>query len=95
MPPARTRIVLGAVLCLLVVGVVAVLYQVDLRQLDAVDHDLGAGPQGWTYRHVGVQHFLLFVEAVFATIPMTIYTVVAAGLLVWRDTRAQPCGPSA
>ena len=36
--------------------------------LDAVDHDLGAGPQGWTYRHVGVQHFLLFVAVAFATI---------------------------
>jgi YegS/Rv2252/BmrU family lipid kinase len=82
--PARSRILLGAVLCLLVVGVVALLYQVDLRQLDAVDRDLGAGPQEWTYRHVGAQHFLLFVEAAFATIPMTIYTAVAAGLLAWR-----------
>ena len=44
--PARARIVLGAVLCLLVVGVVAVLYQVDLRQLDAVDRRPGRRAAG-------------------------------------------------
>ena len=63
---------------------IAVLYKVDLRGLDSVDRDLGTGPQGWTYRHVGAQHFLLFVEAAFATVPMTIYTVGRRGPARWR-----------
>ena len=68
--PARTRILLGAVLLPARGGC---WWRCSTRwtcaQLDAVDHDLGAGPQEWTYRHVGAQHFLLFVEAAFATIP--------------------------
>jgi YegS/Rv2252/BmrU family lipid kinase len=82
--PSRSRILLGAALCLLVVALITLLYQVDLRGLDAVDRDLGSGPQGWTYRHPAATHFFLFVEAAFATIPMTVYTLVAAGLLAWR-----------
>ena len=55
-----------------------------MRGLDALDNDLGSGPQGWTYRHPAAQQFFLFVEVAFSTVPMTIYTVVTAALLVWR-----------
>ncbi len=80
----RYRLLAGAALCLLVVVLLTVLYKADVRDLDHLDNELGSGPQGWTYRHAGVQHFLLVVEAVFATVPMTVYTAVAAALLAWR-----------
>ena len=80
----RYRMLAGALLCLLVVVVIAVVYKSDVRVLDELDNDLGAGPQGWTYRHPAVTNFLLVVQVVFTTLPMTVYTAVAAGLLVWR-----------
>jgi YegS/Rv2252/BmrU family lipid kinase len=85
-PPtaSRHRLLAGALLCVLVVAGFAVLYKADVHDLDAFDNDLGSGPQGWTYRHLTAQHFFLFVEAAFATIPMTVYTVLTAAVLVWR-----------
>jgi YegS/Rv2252/BmrU family lipid kinase len=86
--PSR-RVLAGALLCLLVVAVITVLYKADLRQLDAVDNDLGSGPQGWTYRHQAAQGFFLFVEAAFTTLPMAVYTLVTAVVLaVRRHVRA-------
>ena len=81
---SRYRMLVGAVLCLLAVTVLAVLYRVNVRVLDEVDNGLGDGPQAWTYRNRAAQDFLLLVEAVFATIPMTVYTVVTAGALAVR-----------
>jgi YegS/Rv2252/BmrU family lipid kinase len=81
---SRYRMLGWAVVCLLVVLVLAVLYKTNVRELDTLDGDLGSGPQAWTYRHAGAQHFFLFVEAVFATIPMTVYTLLTAGLLAFR-----------
>ena len=86
---SRNRIVSVTVLCLLVVVALTVLYKTDVHWLDRVDTGLGTGPEGWTYRHPGVQTFLRIVEAVFTTLPMTVYTLVAAGLLArGRHTRA-------
>ncbi len=86
MPSTRNRYRLlgGALLCLLVVVLLATLYEVDVSQLDAFDQDLGTGPQAWTYQHPAAQQFFLFVEAAFSTVAMTIYTVVTAALLAWR-----------
>jgi YegS/Rv2252/BmrU family lipid kinase len=80
----RRRLVAGAVLCLLVVAAIAVLYEADLQGLDGFDNDLGSGPQGWTYRHPAAQGFFLFVQAAFTTLPMTVYTIFAAGVLAAR-----------
>jgi YegS/Rv2252/BmrU family lipid kinase len=90
-PPtsSRHRMLAGAMLCVLVVAALTVLYKADLRGLDGVDNDLGAGPQGWTYRHHAAQHFLLFVEVAFGTVPMSVYTAITAGVLAARKhTRA-------
>jgi YegS/Rv2252/BmrU family lipid kinase len=81
---SRLRMLAGALLCLLVVLAIAMLYEADVRGLDGLDRDLGAGPQGWTYRHESARHFFLFVQAAFATIPMTVYTLVTAALLALR-----------
>ena len=80
----RYRLLAGALLCLLLLVVLTVVYKADVRALDELDNDLGAGPQGWTFRHPAAQQFLLFVEVAFTTLPMTIYTAIAAGLLFWR-----------
>ena len=86
MPSTRNRYALlaGALLCLLVVVAIAVVYKTDVTVLDGVDNHLEAGPQAWTYRHPAATQFLLGVEAVFATVPMTVYTAIAAALLAWR-----------
>ena len=81
---SRYRLLGAAALCLLVVVVLAVVYEIDVRALNQVDRGLESGPQGWTYRHAWAQHFLLFVEAAFATLPMTVYTAVTAVLLAVR-----------
>jgi YegS/Rv2252/BmrU family lipid kinase len=86
---SRSRILAATVLCLLVVVALTVLYRADVHWLDRVDTGLGTSPEGWTYRHAGVQRFLFVVETVFTTVPMTVYTLVAAGLLArGRHTRA-------
>jgi YegS/Rv2252/BmrU family lipid kinase len=80
----RYRLLAGALLCLLLLVVLTAVYKADVRALDELDNDLGAGPQGWTFRHPAAQQFLLFVEVAFTTLPMAIYTAIAAGLLFWR-----------
>jgi YegS/Rv2252/BmrU family lipid kinase len=81
---SRHRLLSGALLCLVVVLVITVLYKADVHGLDTADGDLGDGPQGWTYRHAWASDFFLFVQAAFTTLPMTVYTVVTAGLLAAR-----------
>ncbi|CAN5553334.1 hypothetical protein BH10ACT10_BH10ACT10_09530 [soil metagenome] len=80
----RYRLLAGALLCVLVVVAFAVLYETYVKGLDEFDNDLASGPQGFTFRHVTAQHFFLFVQAAFTTLPMAVYTAVTAGLLVWR-----------
>lgn len=85
----RYRLLAAALLCALVVVAFAVLYKTYVKGLDELDTTLETGPQGWTFRHVAAQHFLLFVQAAFTTIPMAVYTAITAALLVWRKhTRA-------
>ena len=66
---SRHRMIVGALLCLLLVVLLTVVYKADVHQLDTVDNELGAGPQGWTYRHHGVQQLLFFVASAFSTLP--------------------------
>ena len=80
----RYRLLAGALLSLLVVVTITVLYRAQLSGLDRWDNGLGSGPQGWTYQHEWAQQFFLLVEAVFATIPMTVYTAITAVLLALR-----------
>jgi YegS/Rv2252/BmrU family lipid kinase len=82
--PSRYRMLAAALACLLLVVVMAVLYKADLHALDHVDKELGSAPQGWTYRHRWVSDALLVVQAAFSTVPMTVYTLLAAGVLAAR-----------
>ncbi len=80
----RYRLLAGATLCLLVVAVLGLLFTTGVHQLDRIDNELGRGPQSWTLRHRTAEHVWLAVEAVFSTVPMTVYTLVTAALLTWR-----------
>ncbi len=81
---SRYRMLAGALLSLLVVVALTVLYKADLHGLDGLDNKLESGPQGWTFRHPAAQHFFLVVAVVFTTLPMTVYTLIAAGILASR-----------
>jgi len=85
-PPTRHRyrLLAWALLCLLVVVAITVFYETDVRLLDRFDNNLESGPQGWTYRHPVAQSFLLVVQAVFSTVPMSIAAAVTAAVLAWR-----------
>jgi YegS/Rv2252/BmrU family lipid kinase len=79
----------GAVACLAVLVVLAVLYTAQLRTLDRWDNDLGSGPQAWTGRNEAAEDFLLFVQWAFGTVAMTFYTtVLVVALFVRRHVRA-------
>ena len=85
----RHRALAGAGVCLLVVVVITVFYKTDLHGLDGVDNRLETGPQAWTYRSAAATHFFIAVEVVFSTVPMALYTALAAVLLaVRRHARA-------
>ena len=81
---ARTRRALwvGAVLCALLVAVLATLVHYDL--LGGVDERVGDATYRWTEPQDGLVRFLLFVDVAFGTIAMTVYTGVAAVLLFAR-----------
>jgi YegS/Rv2252/BmrU family lipid kinase len=81
---SRTRLLSGALVCLLVVVALTVLYRTDVTGLDSLDNRLESGPQGWTFRHGWARDFFLFVQVAFTTLPMTVYTLVVAALLVLR-----------
>ncbi len=81
---SRQRLLAGAAACLLVLVALTIVYQIDVQGLNSFDNEIGSWPQEWTRDHVAAAHFFLFVQAVFATIPMTIYTIVTVGLLALR-----------
>ncbi|HYO38749.1 MAG TPA: diacylglycerol kinase family protein [Nocardioidaceae bacterium] len=82
--PSRRALWTGVVVSLLVFAACVAFYLADVRRLDAIDNRLQSGPQGWTARHPAAQQLLLAVELVFTTLPMTVYTLLAAGLLAAR-----------
>ncbi len=92
---ARTRRALWAwaVLCALVVAVLAVVVHYDL--LGGVDEQVGDAAFDWTAAQDGLVRFLLFVDAAFGTIAMTIYTGVGRGAAASRaSTAGRRTGPS-
>jgi YegS/Rv2252/BmrU family lipid kinase len=84
---SRSRLLAGAALTVLLVAAITVLVKTDLKGLDGFDNRLGTGPQGWTFRHQGARQFLLFVQTAFTTLPMAIYTAIAAVVLAIRKHR--------
>ncbi len=88
---ARSRRVLWtwAVLCALLVAVLAVLVEYDA--LGTVDEEVGDTAYRWAASRDGVVRALLVVEAAFGTLALTLYTAVGAALLFLRGHR-RPAG---
>ena len=86
MPTTESRrlMLAGALGCALLFVAITVVYKTDVTWLDRLDTGVEGGPQGWTFRHHAATQVLLFVQLAFGTIPMTVYTLVAAGLLAAR-----------
>jgi YegS/Rv2252/BmrU family lipid kinase len=76
---------LGGLLCLLLLGVLAVLVSQDRTPL-AFDN-LGRRAEGWAVQHQVLIDVLRVIEALFATIGMTIITAIIALLLLMRGHR--------
>ncbi|MGZ4495522.1 MAG: YegS/Rv2252/BmrU family lipid kinase [Nocardioides sp.] len=80
----RRRLLAGAILSLLVLVGLAVVVRTDVPVLDHLDNRLGSDPQRWSFDHPSVDGFLLFVEAAFGTLAMSVYTAIAAAVLAVR-----------
>jgi YegS/Rv2252/BmrU family lipid kinase len=81
---SRPRLLLGAALCLVVLVSLSVLVTLQNVSLNGVDRDLGDGPQAWTAQNPLAYDVLHAIEVAFGTLPLTILTVVVAGLLLAR-----------
>jgi YegS/Rv2252/BmrU family lipid kinase len=73
-----------AVVCLLVVVVFSLLVWRDLDDLDGFDGAVGRTVYGWSSTRDTLVHLLIWVEAAFGTIAMTVYTAITAALLLAR-----------
>jgi YegS/Rv2252/BmrU family lipid kinase len=86
--PRTTRLGWAALCALLFAGLAYVVAMEDRSPLDAFDH-LGMRGENWADDHHRLRQLLLWVEAAFGTIGMTVMvTVVAVALLVRRHRRA-------
>ena len=73
-----------AAVCFALFGLLAWAVTLDRKPLGAID-DLGKRGQGWSAGDLhGLHGFWIFVEDSFNTIPMTVATIVVAGLLLVR-----------
>jgi membrane-associated phospholipid phosphatase len=82
----RSRLVLGAAACLLVVALLAVLVHVASAPLSDVDRDFGTPAEAWSVHHAVAVRALVAVELMFGTVGTILYTLVLVGVL-WRAGR--------
>jgi len=84
---ASKRLLLWITLNAALLVALAVMVYVKWQPLQAFDTAVGTDPQGFTFGNSLVIAFWQAIELAFATIPMTIYTAVAAIALVTRGHR--------
>jgi YegS/Rv2252/BmrU family lipid kinase len=80
--PARVQLIWAAA-SLALFGLVVLLVVRERTALTAFDRE-GRALAVWAAGHEVLTTALHGIELTFSTIPMTVYTVVAAGLLLWR-----------
>jgi YegS/Rv2252/BmrU family lipid kinase len=73
-----------AAVCLLVVVVLSLLAWRDLDDLDGFDGAVGRAVYGWSSTRDALVHLLIWIEAAFGTVAMTVYTAITAALLLAR-----------
>ena len=83
----RRRMLIGAVLAALLLLALTLLVKLDVPPLDRVDKALGRGPELFTVDHPWLLGFLLLVQTLFTTLPMSLYTAITAVALAWRGYR--------
>jgi len=81
---SRPRLLIGAAACLLLVVALSVVYRLQPQSLDELDRGVGDGPQAWTAQNPLAYDVLHAIEVAFGTIPLTVLTVLVAGVLVLR-----------
>ena len=81
---SRPRLLIGALVCLLLVVALSIMYTLQQRSLDEFDRGFGDGPQAWTSQNPLAYDVLHAIEVAFGTIPLTVLTIVVAGVLVVR-----------
>ena len=81
----RTRRISYAVGCFVAFAVLAVLVSTPWSPLPGLDTDFGRWPESFTRRHASVESFWLAVSVAFATLPLTVATLVTAALLAWKS----------
>jgi YegS/Rv2252/BmrU family lipid kinase len=70
--------------CLLVIVALSLLAWRDLDDLDGFDGAVGRAVYGWSSTRDALVHLLIWIEAAFGTVAMTIYTAITAALLLAR-----------
>lgn len=78
---------LAALACLAVFAVLLVLVLTEWTPLHRLDEWVGAWPEEQSRSHPAVKGFWLAVSTVFGTIPLTVATLVTAGLLLNKGYR--------
>jgi diacylglycerol kinase family enzyme/membrane-associated phospholipid phosphatase len=84
---ARRGLLLAAVLAALWLLVAGYLVAVHGSVVDRIDHGVGVAIAAFSDRHPAVERTAEVVAALFRVLPMTIYTLVAAAVLLWRRFR--------
>lgn len=81
----RTTRILYAVGCFAGFAVLAVLVTGSWSPVPGLDSDVGRWPESFTREHAFVEAFWLAISAAFATLPLTVATLVTAALLAWKS----------
>lgn len=86
---ARTRrgLLVGAALAVLWLVVAGYLVAAHPGLVDRVDHGFGRGLAAFADRHPAVERTAEVVAALFRVLPVTVYTLVAVGVLLWKGFR--------
>ncbi|SDS77017.1 lipid kinase, YegS/Rv2252/BmrU family [Nocardioides scoriae] len=83
----RSRRIVLAVACLAGFALLAVLVSTPWSPLPELDTDFGSWPESFTARHESVYWFWRAVSIAFATVPLTVATVVTAVALFAKSYR--------
>src|SRR6059058_3637479 len=86
---ARTRrgLLVGAVLAALWLLGAGYLVAAHPALVDRIDHAFGVSIAAFADRHAAVERTAEVVANLFRVLPMTVYTVVAVGVLLWKGFR--------
>jgi membrane-associated phospholipid phosphatase len=84
---SRGRLLAAAGVCLVIVGVLAVMVRSRWDPLQDVDTDVGSPAEAWSFHHSVAVKALIVIELAFGTIGTVVYVVVVAAWLWLRGHR--------